>query len=255
LDDATRLCRNEEKQRKSNGRSNQFTEDGKALQGVRPRTRAFRHRFRFARGGDPCAHRRKWRGEIHVCKDRFRRLSAYVRMLHGPREEDCVRAAKDSEEAGIHTIHQEINLVPYFNAYQNIFIGNEKSNRFGWMKDKEMAKKAEEVLSRLNITLDVHKPVMYFNTSLQRIVQISSALIYEPEILIFDERPRRLARKNATVCCKSYETCGIRASALFLFPTTSRRSWRSPIARPSSRTASRSARWKKARSSRTGSSA
>ncbi|MGE5614523.1 MAG: sugar ABC transporter ATP-binding protein [Bacillota bacterium] len=106
------------------------------------------------------------------------------------------KAASDSEEAGIYTIHQEINLVPYFNAYQNIFIGNERGNRFGLLKDKEMAQKAKNVLARLNITLDVKKPVMYFNTSLQRIIQISSALVYNPRILIFDEPSTALGEEE-----------------------------------------------------------
>lgn len=97
------------------------------------------------------------------------------------------KSAKESEDAGIYTIHQEINLVPYFNAYQNIFIGNEKTGKLGLLSDKEMAKKAEEVLARMNIDMDVYRPVKYFNTSLQRIIQISAALIYNPQILIFDE--------------------------------------------------------------------
>ena len=31
---------------------------------------------------------------------------------------------------GIRTVHQEINLVPYFSVYENIFIGAEKKKKF-----------------------------------------------------------------------------------------------------------------------------
>lgn len=106
------------------------------------------------------------------------------------------KAAKDSENAGIYTIHQEINLVPYFNAYQNIFIGNEKKGRFGLLDDRQMADKAKEVLARLNIDIDVKEPVSRFNTSVQRIIQISSALVYEPQILIFDEPSTALGEEE-----------------------------------------------------------
>lgn len=117
--------------------------------------------------------------------------------IHGKRV--SFKAARDSEEAGIYTIHQEINLVPFFNAYQNIFIGNEQGNRFGILRDKEMARKAKEVLARLKIDLDVYQPVMHLNTSLQRIVQISSALIYEPQILIFDEPSTALGEEERNI--------------------------------------------------------
>lgn len=106
------------------------------------------------------------------------------------------RTTRESEEAGIYTIHQEINPVLYFNAYQNIFIGNERKNRFGLLSDREMAEKAREVLARLNVELDVTKPVKYFNTALQRIIQISSALIYQPKILIFDEPTTALGEEE-----------------------------------------------------------
>lgn len=106
------------------------------------------------------------------------------------------KTAKESEEAGIYTIHQEINLVPYFNAYQNIFIGNEQRGKLGLLNDKEMAEKAKEVLAQMKIDIDVHRPVKYFNTSLQRIIQISSALIYKPDILIFDEPSTALGEKE-----------------------------------------------------------
>lgn len=147
-------------------------------------------------------------GEIHaLIGENGAGKSTFVKILSGvyqPTSGRCMingekvvfKAAKDSEKMGIYTIHQEINLVPYFNAYQNIFIGNEQRNKFGLLKDKEMAQKANQVLSRLNISLDVHKPVMHFNTSLQRIIQISSALVYEPKILIFDEPTTALGEEE-----------------------------------------------------------
>lgn len=117
-------------------------------------------------------------------------------MVEGKRA--AFNTTKESENAGIYTIHQEINLVPYFNAYQNIFIGNEQNNRLGLLKDKEMASMAKKVLERLNIKLDVHRPVMYFNASIQRIIQISSALVYNPKILIFDEPTTSLGEEERT---------------------------------------------------------
>ena len=147
-------------------------------------------------------------GEIHaLIGENGAGKSTFVKILSGVYQatEGCCmvkdkevsfKAVKESERAGILTIHQEINLVPYFNAYQNIFIGSEKKGRFGLLDEKTMAKKAEEVLEKLNIKLDVTKPVSNFNTSLQRIVQISTALIHEPDILIFDEPTTALGEEE-----------------------------------------------------------
>ena len=147
-------------------------------------------------------------GEIHsLIGENGAGKSTFVKILSGVYQatEGCCmikdkevsfKAVKESEKEGVLTIHQEINLVPYFNAYQNIFIGNEKNGRLGLLDDRAMAKKAEEVLARLNIKLDVTKPVSTLNTSLQRIVQISSALIYEPDILIFDEPTTALGEEE-----------------------------------------------------------
>lgn len=147
-------------------------------------------------------------GEIHsLIGENGAGKSTFVKILSGVHQatkgclkvkdnEVNLKTVKESENAGILTIHQEINLVPYFNAYQNIFIGSEKKGRFGLLDEKGMAKKAEEVLAKLNIKLDVTKPVSSFNTSLQRIVQICSALIFEPEILIFDEPTTALGEEE-----------------------------------------------------------
>ncbi len=127
-------------------------------------------------------------------------------------EEKAFKTAKESEDAGLYTIHQEINLVPYFNAYENIFIGNEQQKKSGFLDDKLMAEKAKEVLAELNISLDVNEPVAHFNTSLQRIIQISSALIYKPDILIFDEPTTALGEEEREKLLEII--CGLRDSGI-----------------------------------------
>lgn len=147
-------------------------------------------------------------GEIHaLIGENGAGKSTFVKILAGiysatngscwiNGKKQIFKTTKEVEQAGIFTIHQEINLVPYFNAYQNIFIGSERTGRAGFLKDREMIEKAKEVLNRLNVQIDVKEPVMHFNTSLQRIIQISAALIYEPRILIFDEPTTALGEEE-----------------------------------------------------------
>jgi len=138
-------------------------------------------------------------GEVHsLVGENGAGKSTFVKILTGVYQassgsykvkdkEVSFRSVKESEDSGILIIYQEINIVPFFNLYQNIFIGNELKGKMGLLDDKTMAKKAEEILAKLNLKMDVNKPVSYLNTTMQRIVQICSALIYKPDILIFDE--------------------------------------------------------------------
>lgn len=148
------------------------------------------------------------RGEIHsLIGENGAGKSTFIKILSGIYEASSgeymvsgkkatFRSVKESEAKGIRTIHQEINLVQYFNAYQNIFIGAELSDKLGFLKNKEMKEKANDILKTLYIELDIDQPVSMLNTSLQRIIQICSSLIYKPDILIFDEPTTALGEKE-----------------------------------------------------------
>lgn len=163
-------------------------------------------------------------GEIHaLIGENGAGKSTFVKIISGVYQasfgkyfvdgkESSFKSSKESEEAGLYTIHQEINLVPYFNAYQNIFIGNEKKGNWGLLDEKMMANRAREVLAQLNVEIDIQKPVKYFNTALQRIIQISAALVYKPKILIFDEPTTALGeeeRNKLLEIIKDLRTSGV----------------------------------------------
>lgn len=97
---------------------------------------------------------------------------------------------KESEQHGIRTVHQEINLIPFFNVMENIFIGTElEKNVMGIniLDKKKMAEKAEEVLDILGVELDLNKFIHQLDVSMRRIVQISNVLVHNHNVIIFDE--------------------------------------------------------------------
>ncbi len=124
-------------------------------------------------------------------------------------------SVKDSEDMGIRTVHQEINLVPYFSIYKNIFIGSEEKTRKLGLKvldDKKMYQKAKEVIRSLGIEFDVNKPAQLLNASMKRIVEISKVLIHQPKIVIFDEPTASLGqeeRKNLLNIIKGLKKKGL----------------------------------------------
>ena len=70
-------------------------------------------------------------------------------LLNG--EEMKFNNPKDAAEKGVVIIHQELNLIPYLSITENLFLGQELTNKFGLLDYPKMNKKAKELLARLAI--------------------------------------------------------------------------------------------------------
>ncbi|PKP61657.1 hypothetical protein CVT91_02455 [Candidatus Atribacteria bacterium HGW-Atribacteria-1] len=112
------------------------------------------------------------KGEVHsIVGENGAGKSTFIKILSGvyaPSEGEIVinsqkvkfNNVRESEQLGIRTVHQEINLIPFFNVMENIFIGTElEKNVMGIniLDKKKMAEKAEEVLDILGVELDLNK--------------------------------------------------------------------------------------------------
>src|SRR5665648_57989 len=141
-------------------------------------------------------------GEIHsVVGENGAGKSTFIKILsgvHQPSEGGMWMEGKpvsfsnvrQSETVGIRTVHQEVNLIPFFPIYKNIFVGSEEKIKLAgitYLDDKKMKKKAKDVIKSLGIDFDINKPTMLLNASMKRIVEISKVLIHEPKVIIFDE--------------------------------------------------------------------
>ena len=65
-------------------------------------------------------------------------------ILNG--EEQRFRSITDSEKKGIVIIHQELALSPYLSVAENVFMGNNKYNRFGIINWGKINKEATVML-------------------------------------------------------------------------------------------------------------
>lgn len=150
-------------------------------------------------------------GDIHtLVGENGAGKSTFIKILSGVHQPSSGRTkingqyvsfenVRHSESLGIRTVHQEINLVPFFTVYQNIFIGEEEKKRFAGISitdDKSMRRKAKGVLEQLGIELDVNKPAHLLDASLERIVQIGKVLVHNPKVLIFDEPTTSLGEEE-----------------------------------------------------------
>jgi simple sugar transport system ATP-binding protein len=105
-----------------------------------------------------------------------------------------LRSPLEAQQAGISTVYQEINLCPNLSVAENIFIGREP-RKFGKIAWKTMNRAAEELLSeRLNVKLDVTKPLGSYSIAIQQLVAIARALGISARLLILDEPTSSLDR-------------------------------------------------------------
>jgi galactofuranose transport system ATP-binding protein len=98
-----------------------------------------------------------------------------------------VRSPQHSQELGISSVYQEVNLCTNLSVAENILLGREP-HRFGRIDWGKMHLLAEQALKRLDVVIDVRKPLGSYSLALQQMVAIArSLLITGARILILDE--------------------------------------------------------------------
>lgn len=92
----------------------------------------------------------------------------------------------EAQGVGISTVYQEVNLCPNLSVAENIFIGRQimKKGRIDW---KEMNRRAEEILSRLNLNINVTRLLSSYSVAIQQMIAIARALNESAKVLILDE--------------------------------------------------------------------
>lgn len=97
------------------------------------------------------------------------------------------KGTKDSQEAGIAIIHQELNLVGNLTIAENIFLGREFTTPWGAIDWKKMYQEADKLLSRLNVSHSSHLLCSELSVGEQQMVEIAKALSFNSKVIIMDE--------------------------------------------------------------------
>ena len=94
---------------------------------------------------------------------------------------------RQSLEAGIATIYQDIELISSLTVADNIFIGRELRTKWGLIDSSAQNRKAGELMKSMNIDLQPTALVESLSPSQQQTLQIVKALYLNAKILILDE--------------------------------------------------------------------
>src|SRR5215216_2505122 len=139
------------------------------------------------------------RGEIHaLIGENGAGKSTLIKVLTGVEHPDKgtieldgkfvqVRSPQHSQELGISTVYQEINLCTNISVAENIMLGFEPRNFWG-INWKKMNALASQAVKRLDVDIDVTQPLGNFSVAIQQMVAIVRSLeVASPKMLILDE--------------------------------------------------------------------
>jgi putative multiple sugar transport system ATP-binding protein len=139
-------------------------------------------------------------GEIHaICGENGAGKSTLMKVLsgvypYGTYSGDIVYQGevvqfsniKQSEEAGIVIIHQELALIPELSITENLFLGSEIGKR-GVIDWTQAQIRARELLARVGLYEDPDTQIKNLGVGKQQLVEIAKALHKNVQLLILDE--------------------------------------------------------------------
>jgi D-xylose transport system ATP-binding protein len=140
------------------------------------------------------------RGEIHaIVGENGAGKSTLMKILSGvypyPEYEGEIRIegapkqfknVRDSENAGVAIVFQELSLVPELTVGENIFLAREPGH-FGFVDWDRLYSQAAALLRELRVDIHTRASVSGLGTGQQQLIEIAKALSKEARILILDE--------------------------------------------------------------------
>jgi simple sugar transport system ATP-binding protein len=137
-------------------------------------------------------------GEVHALMgENGAGKSTLIKIMTGavPRDQGEIRLdgrpvhigkTGDAQALGIGTVYQEVNLVPTMSVTKNLTLLRQP-RRFGLIDWGAARKRARERLKRLDIDIDVERPLGSYPVAIQQLVAIARALEDDTRVLVLDE--------------------------------------------------------------------
>ncbi|BCP55995.1 sugar ABC transporter ATP-binding protein [Kaistia sp. 32K] len=117
-----------------------------------------------------------------------------IRLDGAPITIDGPRAA---EALGLRFIHQELNLVPHFDAVGNAWIGRRHPRRGPFIDGRAMRAKVAEVAARIAPDLPLDKPAARLTPGQRQMAEIVRALMDPARLVVMDEPTSSLSEGEA----------------------------------------------------------
>jgi rhamnose transport system ATP-binding protein len=104
---------------------------------------------------------------------------------------------RQSQQAGIAAIYQEVSLFPDLDVAENIFIGRQPVTLGGRIDWRKLYAEADKLLASLGVNLELKQKARNLSIAQQQMVEIARAFSINARILIMDEPTSSLTLKEA----------------------------------------------------------
>ncbi|MDQ0253273.1 D-xylose transport system ATP-binding protein [Evansella vedderi] len=152
------------------------------------------------------------KGEIHaLCGENGAGKSTLMKVLSGVHphgtydgkilindKEQNFQTIRDSENAGVTIIYQELALVKDMTIAENIFLGNEPTSN-GFIDWETMFYEANKWLKKVGLSIESNLKVSNLGIGQQQLIEIAKALSKNCEIIIMDEPTAALAEEEVEI--------------------------------------------------------
>lgn len=116
--------------------------------------------------------------------------------IHFEDKELVNHSTRTALELGISMIHQELNPVLEQTVMENLWLGREPRNRFGFVDHKKMAKMTEQTLEEIGVHLNPKTKVKELTVATIQMLEIAKAITYDAKLIIMDEPTSSLTEKE-----------------------------------------------------------
>ncbi len=137
-------------------------------------------------------------GEVHALMgENGAGKSTLIKILTGlyPKDSGTIRfnggevsfeRTLDAQEAGISTVYQELNMIPYLSVSENLYLGRYPSGP-GGIDWKLLHERAREHMREMKLDINVKAPLFTYGTAVQQMVSIVRAISLNCRLLVMDE--------------------------------------------------------------------
>lgn len=107
-----------------------------------------------------------------------------------------ISSPPDARTLGISVVHQDRNLVPFFSAVENVYLGLETPKKGLSVDFKAMEEKTKEVMRRFDISIPLDKKARDMSPAEKTMLEIVRAVMTDVRLLIMDEPTASLTDKE-----------------------------------------------------------
>jgi len=105
---------------------------------------------------------------------------------------------RERQRAGLVTIYQEFNLLPFMSIAENLYLGREPKRR-GFIDWAAMHDNSRALLTSLGLSADPRREVRHLSIAHQQMVEIGRAVARQAKLIVMDEPTAALGRREVEI--------------------------------------------------------